>query len=430
MPVSTINSAGRPADIRPGQDGQDTAALRRQGTPADSARAGRGSEAAAAKAPSLEENRQKAFQTIEQTLAMGYEKLAAKRGGGAGEFARFEPLSAEKVAGNILGFIERRLMSDAADGATQEQLQERLEQGLAGFKKGFAQAQEQLEALASFTPEIQTDINDTRDRVLSGIDDLRQRILDDQLEASEPADRADEAGSLNNQRGLQAYTYEQARASQFSFELTTAEGDRVSIQASSSAGASLSGSGEESSFSASASRSVSWSVEGELNDDERSAIESVLGGVDRLAEQFFAGDLDGAFDSAMALGYDREQVANFSLSLSQSSIQRVSETYAPAGPAAEAPGRSLGLQERLAPLGQFLRELESTLADAGQVSESPQTLLPEVAERMAGGSESSSAQAQSLRDFMASMLETLTTDPVSGISERRESDAGEASGEG
>jgi len=418
MPISSIHSAsGRPADLLPEQSGRN-GGVAAQGATAPERSPG-------AETSSLEERRHKAFQTIEQTLAMGYEKLASKRGGAAQAFDRFEPLSAEKVAGNILGFIERRLLKDAAEGATDAQLQARLDAGLEGFKKGFAEAQKQLEALASFTPEIQADIDDTRERVLAGVDDLRQRIVDQQLGQPPSDERADDTNTSRSEGPL-AYRYEQARASRFSFELMTAEGDRVAIQANSSAAVSLSGSGNGSSFSAAASRSLSWSVEGDLNADERSAIESLLGGVDRLAEQFFSGDLDGALESAMALGYDREQVASFSLNLSQSSIRQVSETY---GRSTGKPEQGPGLQERLAPLGQFLRGLEAALADASRVSAGPETLLLDVAERMLP-SDPTETPAQSLRGFMAQMLEVLTTDPV-GVdrSQRSSADVGDAPGE-
>lgn len=420
MPVSSIHSAaGRPADVLPEHSGRNRTTEspgpdkpgRRQG--------GAGSS-------SLEERRQKAFQTIEQTLAMGYEKLASTRGGAAQTFDRFEPLSAEKVAGNILGFIERRLLKDAAEGATEAELQARLDAGLAGFKKGFAEAQKQLEALASFTPEIQADIDDTRDRVLDGIETLRQRILDQQFGKDVSNERSD-TKDVSRSGGALAYRYEEARATRFSFELMTAEGDRVAIQASSSAAVSLSGSDSGSTLSAAASRSLNWSVSGDLNADERSAIESLLGGVDRLAEQFFAGDLDGALESAMTLGYDREQVAGFSLNLSQSSIRQVTETY---GRATGMPEQGPGLQERLAPLGQFLRGLESTLADASRVTDRPEALVLELAERMVSADQADNRRAQGLRAFMADMLDALTTDSVGNDRPQRiAADAGDVSGE-
>jgi hypothetical protein len=140
------------------------------------------SNSQSAKAPDPQANRQSALKLVEQTLAMGYEKLAARQNSAVEEFKAFEPLTAEKVAGNILGFIEQRLMKDAAEGATEEELKQRLEQGLAGFEKGFAQAREQLEALSMLSPEIGEDIENTRTLVLDGIDQLRLRLLDDRLE--------------------------------------------------------------------------------------------------------------------------------------------------------------------------------------------------------------------------------------------------------
>lgn len=414
MSVSNIHSSGHPADMRANDSARDLNQANRQSP--------KGAEPSAnAKGTSVADNRQRAFQVIEQTLQMGYEKLAAKNSGGASQFAQFEPLSAEKVAGNILGFIERRLQKDAAEGATQEQLQERLEQGLAGFKKGFAEAQKQLEALSRFTPEIQADIDDTRDRVLSGIEDLRQRIIEDAFndkpEAGEQGNKVEAEQSVR--RAPLAYAYEQARASAFSFELTTAEGDVVSIQANSSAAASLSGNPQGQSFSASASRSMSWSVEGDLNDDERAAIESLLGQVDSLSEQFFRGDLEGAMASAMDLGYDRDQVAQFSLSLSQSDIRRVSESYDQVGRADGLPSGASGLQQRLAPVGQFLKDLEAALAEAEKVSAQPQKLLLDTGERMASGDAGETVdEAGSLRQFMVRMLETLTTDSASNQGDR------------
>lgn len=427
MSVSNIHSSGYPADMRANDSARDLIQSNRHSPQGPE----RGDSA---KGPSLEENRQRAFQVIEQTLQMGYEKLAAKRGGSAGQFAQFEPLSAEKVAGNILGFIEQRLQSDAADGATQEQLQERLEQGLAGFKKGFAEAQKQLEALSRFTPEIQTDINDTRDRVLSGIEGLRERILDDAFNPEKSGNdkgreaSAEKGNSVEAEQSVRptAYAYEQARASAFSFELTTAEGDVVSIQANSSGAASLSGGGQGQSFSASASRSTSWSVEGDLNDDERAAIESVLGQVDSLSEQFFSGDLDGAMTSAMDLGFEGDQIAQFSLNLSQTDIRRVSESYGQVSRADGQPSGASTLQERLAPLGQFLRDLEATLAESEKVSAQPQQLLLDAGERMAAGNTGENVdEAGSLRQFMARMLETLSTDASTQSAQTGRADAGD-----
>jgi len=355
-----------------------------------------------------QENRQSALKLVEQTLAMGYEKLSAQQRSAAGDFAQFEPLTADKVAGNILGFIEQRLQKDAANGATQEELQERLEQGLAGFEKGFAQAREQLEALSMLSPEVGEDIGRTRDLVLEGIDQLRQRLLEGQLEQA-PVES--ESAAEQSSGPLAAFAYEQARATSFSFELATAEGDQVTITAQTSTGASDSADGAQASQSLASDTATSWSVQGDLNEDERGAIEDLVSQVDELAGQFFAGDLEGALASAQNLGYDNEQIVGFSLNLQQVDIQRVSETYGAAS--GEASPASQGLQEQLAPLGDFARGLDQARSDASEVSADPDGLLLDLAQGLASGdnggqSDRGGDAAQSLNEFMEQILAGLS----------------------
>src|SRR6187431_1466302 len=142
---------------------------------------------------SMEDRRQTALQIVNRTLTLAYEKISSRGQAASAEYETFEPLTAEKVAGNILGFIERRLQMDVAEGATQEELQARLEAGLSGFKKGFAEASEKLEALSLLNPEIKADIGKTYDLVLEGIDDLRSKFIqateaDTQSKSTQPAE--------------------------------------------------------------------------------------------------------------------------------------------------------------------------------------------------------------------------------------------------
>jgi len=59
------------------------------------------------------------------------------------------------------------------------------------------------------------------------------------------------------------------------------------------------------------------SVQGQLSADELKAIGELVGKVDTLANEFFQGDLQQAFNSAAALGFDSSQIAGFALKLSQ-----------------------------------------------------------------------------------------------------------------
>ena len=124
-----------------------------------------------------QERRQSALALVDRTLTAAYEKISSRGKSGVDAYKEVAPLTAEKVASNILGFIERRLQMDVAEGATQEQLQSRLEAGLSGFKKGFAEASEQLKALNKLSPEVAADIGQTNELVLKGIDDLRSQFI-------------------------------------------------------------------------------------------------------------------------------------------------------------------------------------------------------------------------------------------------------------
>lgn len=381
---------------------------------------------------SLQDKRQTALQIVNRTLTMAYEKISSRGLTASAEYNTFEPLTAEKVSNNILGFIERRLQLDVAEGASQEELQARLEAGLAGFKKGFAEASEKLEALSLLSPEIKADIGKTYDLVLEGIDELRSKFIQStamdaaESKSNQPADivKTEESkkspAKLNVPEFLPATSgylgygnYEYGRAREFSFALTTKEGDKVTIKATSSEGfaveAGRAGRGDNSvnalNASYSASQSFSLSIEGELSEDELGAINDLLGKVNDLASEFFDGDLDVAFDQAMSMGYDAEQIGSFSLNLAQAEIQQVTQAYQAFEPnrAEGNPDRSTLLADQLLPLGNFIKDLLASLDRASEFNE-PKSLLSDMAEKVTGETEVDQQQGKRFRDFMEQIL--------------------------
>ena len=382
---------------------------------------------------SPQDKRQTALQIVNRTLAMAYEKISSRGQVASAEYETFEPLTAEKVAGNILGFIERRLQMDVAEGASQEALQARLEAGLSGFKKGFAEASEKLEALSLLSPEIEADISKTYDLVLEGVDGLRAKFIqsteidnkkptnNQPTEVIKTADAKKTASTLNIPDFIPAATssyvgygnYEYGRAREFSFELTTKEGDKVTIKATASEGLAVesgrAGRGNSSisalNASYSASQSFSLLIDGDLSEAELSAINDLLGRVNELAGQFFAGNLDAAFDQAVNLGYDAEQFGNFSLNLAQVEIQQVTQAYQTFEPnrASGDADKSNLLADRLLPLGNFIKDLLESVEQAYEFSE-PKQLLTTMAEKITGEGEVDRTQGQRFRDFMEKIL--------------------------
>ncbi len=115
--------------------------------------------------------------------------------------------------------------------------------------------------------------------------------------------------------------------------LQTQEGDVVTIRLRNSATVNYGATGAATGAAAYAQQSsygssrFSVSVQGNLNPAELGAINSVLGQVDTLANQFFSGNFADAFATASALQTDPTEIARVSIRLSES------ETLSVAGPA-------------------------------------------------------------------------------------------------
>lgn len=375
------------------------------------------------------DKRQAALQIVNKTLAAAYEKISSRSQSASIGYQAFEPLTAEKVASNILGFIERRLQLDVADGATAEQLQARLEAGLAGFKKGFAEASEKLEALSLLSPEIKADIGKTYDLVLSGVDELRKKFIG-AVETPQPA--SEQAGTQQIQTATTTKpsttlqvpeflpaaksssvgygNYEYGRAREFSFQLTTREGDKITIKASSSEGfaveagrATRGGVSSAVNGSYSSSRAFSLQVEGDLSEEELTAINDLLARVNDLAGQFFAGNLDEAFQQALNLGYDETQIGSFALNLAQAEIQQVTRAYQVTTPRVSGDNQNNRVTVQLLPMGEFIRDLLDSLSRASMFDE-PKTLVADIAEKITGTGQIDEEQGKRFRVFVEQIL--------------------------
>ena len=290
------------------------------------------------------------------------ERLGLEPGALASKANDYTP---EKVAGRILGFIEQRLQSEQAAGADPSKLKDLLEQARSGVEKGFAEARKILDGMGVLQGKVASDIDDTYQKIQDGFSDLDKRFNPD-------------AALVEGSTNIAAYSERfAAQAETFDMEVTTRDGDRLRIsiaQASanwSQSGVVASSNGNGSSVVASSQSGSlqigAWqvSVEGELDDEERAALEKLFGQVQDLSNKFYAGDLSGAFDRAMALDMDGEQLASMSLRLTQTTVRQATDAYSAVaqdgGQAASAVNSSLidyaqGLLDALRSASQVAEE--------------------------------------------------------------------------
>jgi len=71
----------------------------------------------------------------------------------------------------------------------------------------------------------------------------------------------------------------------------------------------------------------SFSVKGELDEDELEAIGQLVSDANDLAEEFFNGDIEAAFNQALALGFDEQELSSFALQLTKIENTQVIKAY-------------------------------------------------------------------------------------------------------
>lgn len=231
----------------------------------------------------------------------------------------------EEVAENVLNFIGGAIKSAKANGADDEELIKMFEQARDGVLKGVEQARKDLAGLMN--KEIDEGISNSLKAIKDGIKALEQELLG---EKDKEEDQISESVNIENK---ESYATENRRE----LKLTTAEGDEVTITFTSQQAISSSQSlniqtaedGEErAQFTTSKSYSYgeqySFSVEGELNEDELSAISELVSDSSKLVDEFFYGDVQSAYKQLENLGFDEQQISNFAIEASQSeNIERV-----------------------------------------------------------------------------------------------------------
>lgn len=219
-----------------------------------------------------------------------------------------ELFDAEEVARNVLNFVASSLYSAKQSGMPEDELAEMMTQARKGVDMGFEGAREELGDAGLLDEELAKGIDKSYDLIQDGLEKIEEG--DYQLE-SVPIQQ--QMAMASNQSG--------------SIELETAEGDKVTISFGSQLAASYSEGRSSIQAALSSQQQFSFSVEGDLNDDELSAIADLVKQVDKVGAQFFSGHLDQAFEHALSIGFDEQQLVGFAVNFEQQQSVAVSQAY-------------------------------------------------------------------------------------------------------
>lgn len=248
-----------------------------------------------------------------------------------------ERQSAESTAENILSHVQKGLDALKANGASQEQIDARLEAAKEGIATGYAQAREMLEGMGMMDDALAADIDRGETLVNEGISSMAAGDIPALL-ASDEADtvaNTDAADTEEPTSSINTPTYSAAAmrtSNNMSLEVITQDGDRVTVDFSQRQGSLEMRAGGLSVSASVFSEKWDMEVRGNLDDGEVAALEELFADVQKLSETFFGGDLGAALEEAMSLGFDGNELASMSLNLRQQSFSNVSRAYGQAGP--------------------------------------------------------------------------------------------------
>jgi hypothetical protein len=286
----------------------------------------------------------------------------------------------EKVANNVLSFIGNRIEAAKADGVDKEGIEELLQQARAGIEQGFGEALKELEDLSLLDEGLGEGIQKSRDLIDDGINELQQNLQPSIANGEQPAktifDSLGQEFAIDRQVALENAAYvSQSRDSDLS--ITTADGDIVTIsfsdfqeraaveRYSSSTGEGGTSESYQASSSLYSSMSFSYSVEGELDDGEKEAIGALIKDINKLQTEFFNGDINKAFEMALDIGYDKEELSGFRLDLQQTQTTYVSQKYAEVNNFGNS--NPLAENKEVKPLLDYIGELQSLAETAREL---------------------------------------------------------------
>ncbi len=352
-------------------------------------------------------------------VQLSQEGLEASRQG-VEAVRRVERLSATEVVDNVASFVESRIRREAEKGASAEELSSLLKQAREGLAAGYDDAIGIIRDQGLLTEELEAEIEVGRQGILERFDQLEESVLNPRPEAAQP-DRATrgsreveadqpvrerpqaeaparvERESSQPLRNFSESAFS-ARQDQISIELRTRDGDVVTLNSASlqALAGGQQGNGQSlQSYNARYSESgYGFSVEGSLDEGELKAIESFVFQVRELADSFFEGDFEAAFNSALELQADPSEIAQFAVSLSTTRVQG----YQASGASENA--------SRYSPLVDQVGRVKNALRSAEPFENRPQ-VLEQLVRTFAEQKQKASEQIQAYLDFTRELAERL-----------------------
>lgn len=282
----------------------------------------------------------------------------------------------EKVARNVLKFVGGVIRGAADGGASDEKLNGLFSQAREGVSRGFAMAEKDLAGFMN--EEIEQGMTKSRDLIDTGIDDLETDIFGrgpanavtlSSLNAVAASDEKSGSLTIRTKDGDEvSFSFESLRSfqasQQLNFEAQTSEG-QSSAENGEQSGTNFSASyTQQTSYQYYERSGISFSLKGELDEDELDSIADLVGQVQDLADTFYSGDIDKAFEEALSLGFDDKELVGYALQLNRTTQTEVLKTYENIQHYNEDSNDNAKYGNVVSPVAQYLEKMMDTFANA------------------------------------------------------------------
>ena len=278
----------------------------------------------------------------------------------------------EKVAQTVTNFVSAGMQAAKESGASNKELEEMLLQARSGANQGFDEALEELEDLSLLTDELTTGIEKSRDLITQGLDNLAAQYSDSKFPENNEDTVKLEAVSQTSNKLSSSYS----KSSDLT--ITTAEGDKVNISFNDNRSQvygeryseTINNNAIKANYQSTSTNyrevNFSYTIEGDLNDEEKAAIGALIEDVNKLQKDFFNGDIEKAYQQVLQLGFDDQQLSSISLDLQQQTSM-ASQSYTEVANYQENALEQLKAQ--LAPILDFVEQFKDLKKAADEVLE-------------------------------------------------------------
>lgn len=252
-----------------------------------------------------------------------------------------EKFDGEKVKEAVLSHVSKALAQARQRGVEEGEIQQLKQQALKGVEQGFGQALKDLDEMNQLSPKLTEKIDGT-------LQDIKKAIQDDDyssLSDSQKLAKAEQEGGFVSQGYFR-------NNQSLNLMVRTRDGDQIqiSLMQDRETMSQLRGDNQQllGRWQLEQAGALQFSVTGNLSEQEKSALDDIINQVGSIANRFFNGELDSAFELAKDLDISGTELASLSLNLR--------ETTSMASAYGEASGAKR-LPQGLSPLAQFVEQV-------------------------------------------------------------------------